>query len=313
LQRVLSTVVLLGLLFSTAAAFAITEHLKLAKSPVFGTLVSKRFSPTCGCARGKAKVSIRLRRADDVTVTIRGSGRKLVRTLASNQHEPRGRAVFVWDGSTDLGARAPDGVYQPEVHLARQHRTILLPNQIVLDTTPPKVLSASLSRGTISPDGDHIGDSIKIEYRFDERAHALVYLGPRLVLRSHGSKEADSVTWYGTVDGAPLPAGHYTLYVGGVDLAGNLIPANRRKPLVVRVRYIQLSHHRIVVGRPSVRFGVGVDTDARKYDWTLAGRHGTSSRRVLLLHAPKKAGRYALIVTENGHSDRATLVVRSGR
>jgi hypothetical protein len=158
-----------------------------------------------------------------------------------------------------------------------------------------------------------VGDSIKILYRFDERAHALVYLGPRLVLRSHGSAPTGSVTWYGTVDGAPLPAGLYQLYVGGVDLAGNLTPAGRRKLLVVRVRYIQLTHHRIVVGRPSVRFGVGVDTDARKYDWTLAGRHGASSRRVLLLRAPKKAGRYTLVVTENGHSDRAALVVRTGK
>jgi len=41
LQRVLTTVTLLGLLVATAAAFAITEHLKLIKSPVYGTLVSK--------------------------------------------------------------------------------------------------------------------------------------------------------------------------------------------------------------------------------------------------------------------------------
>jgi flagellar hook capping protein FlgD len=313
LQRVLSTVVLLGLLFSTAAAFAITEHLKLAKSPVFGTLVSKRFSPTCGCARGKAKVSIRLRRPDDVTVRVLGPGRKLVRTLASGRHEPHGRAVFVWDGATDLGPRAPDGVYQPEIHLARQHRTILLPNRIVLDTRPPKVLSASVSRNTISPDGDHIGDSIKILYRFDEPAHALVYLGTQLVIRSHGAKPDSSVTWYGKVDGIPLPAGIYKLRVGGSDLVGNLTPAAERHVVLVRVRYIRLTHSRIVVGRPSVRFGVGVDTDARRYEWTLAGRHGTASRRVLLLHAPKKPGRYTLVVTEHGHSDQAALVVRTGR
>jgi flagellar hook capping protein FlgD len=313
LQRVLSTVVLLGLLFSTAAAFAITEHLKLAKSPVFGTLVSKRFSPTCGCARGKASVSIRLRHADVVTIKILDNGRKLVRTLASNQHEPRGRVVFVWDGSTELGSRAPDGVYQPEVHLARQHRTILLPNKIVLDTRPPKVLSANASRNTISPDGDHIGDSIKILYRFDEPAHALVYLGTRLVIRSHGVKPDSSVTWYGKVDGIPLRAGTYKLRVGGSDLVGNLTPAGGRRLVLVRVRYIHLSHRRIVVGRPSVRFGIGVDTDARRYYWTLGPRHGTSSQRVLILHAPKKAGRYTLVVTEHGYSDRATLVVRTGR
>jgi hypothetical protein len=312
LQRVLSTVVLLGLLFSTAAAFAITEHLKLVKSPVYGTLVSKRLSPTCGCARDKATVSIKLRRADNVTITILGAGRERVRTLASRQPEPRGRAVFVWDGTTDLGARAPDGVYQPEVHLTNQHRTILLPNKIVVDTRPPKVLEASPSRVTISPDDDHVGDSIKILYRFDEPAHALVYLGSRLLIRSHGVKPDSSVTWYGMVDGIPLPAGTYKLRVGGSDLVGNLTPAAKRRLVVVRVRYIRLAHTRIVVGRPSVRFGVGIETDARRYTWTLGSRHGTSSRRVLVLHAPKRPGRYTLVVAEHGHSDRAALVVRAG-
>jgi hypothetical protein len=313
LQRVLSTATLLGLLFSTAAAFAITEHLKLVKSPVYGTFVSKRLSPTCGCAHGKARISVKLRRADAVTVTILGSGRKLVRTLASRQPEPRGRVVFVWDGTTDLGERAPDGVYQPEVHLANQHRTILLPNRIVVDTHPPLVLAASASRSTISPDGDHIGDSIKIRYRFDEPAHALVYLGSRLIIRSHGSKPSDSVTWYGKVDGAPLPAGTYRLRVGGLDLVGNLTRAPRRRVVGVRVRYIELAHHRIVVGRPRVRVRVGVDTDARRYSWTLGGRRGVSSKRVLLVRAPKRAGRYTLVVTEHGFSDRAALVVRAGR
>jgi len=41
LQRVLTTVTLLGLLVATAAAFVITEHLKLTKSAHFGPVVPK--------------------------------------------------------------------------------------------------------------------------------------------------------------------------------------------------------------------------------------------------------------------------------
>jgi hypothetical protein len=312
LQRVLSTATLLGLLFATAAAFAITEHLKLVKSPVYGTFVSKRVSPTCGCARGKAKVSVKLRRADDVTVRILGSGREVVKTLASGVPEPRGRAVFTWDGTTDRGTRAPDGVYRPEVHLAHQHRTILLPNTIVVDTHPPKVLAASPSRPTISPDGDHIGDSIKIDYKLDEPGHVLVYLGSRILIRSRGAKSKSSVTWYGKVDGAPLPAGRYVLRVGADDLAGNLTPAAKRKPVVVVVRYIRLARARIVVRRPSARFEVGVQTEARRYDWTLGARHGVARGSVLRLRAPKQAGRYTLTVSEHGFTSRAEVVVRAG-
>jgi hypothetical protein len=81
LQRVLTTVTLLGLLVATAAAFAITEHLKLIKSPVYGTLVSKVFSPTCHCSTDTAAVRFRLRRPDRVTVTIVDSRQHQVATV----------------------------------------------------------------------------------------------------------------------------------------------------------------------------------------------------------------------------------------
>ena len=39
MQRLLTTVTLVGLLVATAAAFAITERLKLTKSAVYGTII----------------------------------------------------------------------------------------------------------------------------------------------------------------------------------------------------------------------------------------------------------------------------------
>jgi FlgD Ig-like domain len=313
LQRVLSTVTLLGLLVATAAAFAITERLKLVKSPVYGTVVSKRLSPVCDCASDKATIRVKLRRGDDLTVSILDQHRAVVRTLVQGAFTPRGVATFTWNGSNDLGSRAPDGVYHPEIHLAQQHRTILLPNRIVLDTHAPKVREATLSRSTISPDGDHVRDSVTIRYRLDTPAHVLVYLGSKLLIRSRVHTAEGKVLWYGTVDGTPLKPGTYTLSVGAVDLAGNVTPAKARRALVVRVRYIQLARNRIVVRKPGVRFGVGVATDARTYRWTLDGRHGVSSDRVLRLTAPKRPGTYTLAVGERTYTAHATLVVRSGR
>jgi hypothetical protein len=313
LQRVLSTVTLLGLLVATAAAFAITERLKLVKSPVYGTVVSKRLSPVCGCSHAKATISIKLRRGDDLTVTILNQHRDVVRTLADGVFTVRGEATFVWDGSNDLRIRVPDGVYTPEIHLSQQHRTILLPNRITLDTHAPKVLEATASRGSISPDGDHLRDSVAIRYKLDSPGHALVYLGSALLIRSRSHATQGKVSWYGSVDGAPLKPGLYTLSVGAVDLAGNVTPPDERRPLDVRVRYIQLSRDPIVIRKPGVRFGVGVDTDARSYWWKLAGRHGVSSAAVLLLHAPRRAGRYTLAVGEGRYTAHATLVVGSGR
>jgi FlgD Ig-like domain len=313
LQRVLSTVTLLGLLVATAAAFAITERLKLVKSPIYGTFVSKRISPVCGCERDTATVRVKLRRSDDLTVTILDQHRAVVRTLAQGVFTLRGVATFRWNGLNDVGFRAPDGVYHPEIHLAQQHRTILLPNRIVLDTHAPRVQEATLSRSTISPDGDHRRDTVAIRYKLDSPAHVLVYLGSKLLIRSRTHTAAGKVRWYGTVDGRPLGPGTYTLSVGAADLAGNVTPSRARRRLLVRVRYIELARNPIVVLKPGVRFGVGVDTDARTYWWKLDGRHGVSSARVLRLHAPKKRGTYTLAVGERKYTARATLAVGAGR
>ena len=70
---------LLGLLLASAAAFAITEHLKLIKSPIYGPQVPKVFSPVAG----KAVISFKLRHSDSVTVKIVDSHGNVVDTLAT--------------------------------------------------------------------------------------------------------------------------------------------------------------------------------------------------------------------------------------
>src|SRR5919204_5583355 len=99
---------LVGLLVSTAAAFAVTERLKLTKSAIYGTHVSKLFSPTCSCARGRANVHVVLRRADTVTVTVLDSRGRPAALIAAGSLPP-GPVTFHWNGRTDTGARARDG------------------------------------------------------------------------------------------------------------------------------------------------------------------------------------------------------------
>jgi len=206
LQRVLTTVTLLGLLVATAAAFAITEHLKLIKSPIAGTQVSKVISPVCRCADSKALIQIRLRHADHVTVTILDSNLHKVATVASRESVPRGTPhQFFWDGRTAAGTNAPDGVYRPEVQLVGARHTFLLPNRILLDTTTPKVLSASGGDGVLFPGS---GRSLAIRYAFSEPANAVVYLGKRQIIRGRPTREHANVKWAGKVEAARLPRGH---------------------------------------------------------------------------------------------------------
>jgi hypothetical protein len=302
LQRVLSTVFLLGLLLATAAAFAITEHLKLIKSPIYLPDVTKVFSP----GTTKAEVSFKLRHPDSVTVTIVDSSGNTVATLSHEASEPKNALLtFRWDGHTPTGIAPNGSVYYPQVHLVSGRRTILMPNKIVIDTVPPKVLSASDEDGILVRRGTH---GVAIHYVFSERAHASVYLGGRRIILGRSSLPIGKVKWNGKVGGKQLPPGRYVLEVAAVDIAGNETPPAERKRVAVRIRNIILSEGSIHVA-PRARFTVTVRTAAPKYTWKLAGAHGTGTKKVLHLRAPAHHGRYRLVVSEHGHTTTATVIV----
>ena len=244
MQRILSTAVIVGLLAATAAAFAITERLKLTKSPITGTKIVREYlSPR---AHTTAAINVRFRRSDLTTVTMLDSHRHDVDTIAFRVLVPRGRRTFTWSGLTDAGTRAKDGTYRMEIHLANQHRTILIPKEIVLDSVAPLVRTAS-SRDSFSPEGDHQSDSLAIHYTLSEHARVVIYLsGHKILGPSHSGKPQGKITWYGRDGGMLLPPGVYTLELGAIDAAGNETPAADRWPLRIRLRYIALANHRII-------------------------------------------------------------------
>jgi hypothetical protein len=307
LQRLLTTATLVGLLIATAAAFAITEKLKLTKSAVYGTQVSKGLSPTCGCARGRARIYFKLRRPDFIAVTVL-SGRSHEIALLTAQRYPRGPLTLKWNGHDDSGRRAPDGTYRVQIHLTGQHQTIELPNRIVLDTKPPQVLSVVANRQFFSPDQDHQSDFVRLTYTLSKPAHVLLYVDGTRIQRTrvvtHGT-----ISWFGHGPAGLLGPSAYTLALGAVDANGNTTPVAARRGVRVEIRYIALANTRIVAqtGRP---FEIGVSTDAKRYSWQLGRRHGTASSPVLRLQAPTTGGRYTLTVSEHGHASRAAVFVR---
>jgi FlgD Ig-like domain len=309
LQRVLTTVTLLGLLVATAAAFAITEHLKLIKSPVYGALVSKFVAPTCHCATSRASIRIKLRHDDRVRLTILDSQGHTVATIARSAQVPRKqRKNFYWDGRTADGSLAPDGAYRPEIKLAHAGRKILFPlvDQIFLDTKKPEVVSASASKGSLFGGS---GRTIRIRYAFSEQANPVVYLGRHLIIRGRPTREHGAVKWGGTLHGRPLRAGTYVLSLGALDLAGNQTPANERKSVTVVLRYIDLSRRRVSV-RAGARFTVGVDTRSSRWTWRLGRQHGAGHGKLLRVRAPARHGTYHLLVAEHGHTASAVVKVR---
>lgn len=306
MQRVLTTVTLLGLLVATAAAFAITEHLKLIRSPVFGTLVTKVFSPVCNCSTDTAAIRIRLRHPDRVTVTIVDSGHHTVATVASDFHmEARHPHSFPWNGRTSTGALAPDGVYYPWVHLANDDHWYRFTNRIVLDTTVPKVLSAIRAKPVLLAGP---GRTIAVHYVFSEQANPVVYLGSQQIIRGRATRERDKVKWAGTLAGRPLPAGTYVLSLAARDAAGNETPAAGRRKVRVVLRYVEITPQRVVT-RAGRGFRVGVRTAAPRYTWRLGHQHGSGRGRVLHLQAPSTPGIYRLVVSVHGAATTALVRV----
>ena len=159
------------------------------------------------------------------------------------------------------------------------------PNNITLDTTPPKVLSARVGKPILFAGP---GRTVAIRYSFSGPAHAVVYLGRRRIIVGRKVEPQDKVKWAGTVNGKPLPAGTYVLSVGAQDIAGNETPASARKTVTVIVSYIQLAPERITA-RSGRRFTVHVETAARRYTWRLGHRHGARHGKVLRLRAPTHA------------------------
>jgi flagellar hook capping protein FlgD len=308
LQRLLTTVTLVGLLVATAAAFAITERLKLTKSAVYATVISTRISPTCGCTFQRASIFFKLRRSDDITVTVLNARGQDVTLLAARRY-PRGPVTLQWNGRDDLNRRVSDGTYRVRIHLAGQHQTIEFPNRIQADTKQPRVISAETNRQVFSPDSDHQADFVRITYTLSKPGHVYLYLGRTLLLHSYRGPVKGSISWYGDGPNGKLDPGTYTLRVGALDASGNSTPVANRARVRVELRYISLANKRIVAhaGRP---FQIGVSTDAKRYSWQLGRRHGKASSPVLLLQAPTMRGRYTLTVTERGHVSRAAVLVR---
>lgn len=306
MARLPQTLLVLVLLGATAAAFVVTERLKLERSPITGTRVDKVFSPVCECVRDVAVVSFVLRRAGVVTVDVLDSDGRSVQTLVENRSEPAGRVSYTWDGRDELGRVVREGVYRPRVRLRQHGRTIVMPNPMRVDTTAPRVSIRRVFPRIFSPDGDGRRERVTVTYVIDEPARAMMLVDDRRRVLARGLDQEGRLVWFGRIDGRSVRSGPYELRLRASDRAGNR--SSRTRAVTVRVRYVELSRERVevVAGRP---FSVRVFTDARSYRWRFAGSTGRGRTERLRLRAPDVAGTYSLYVVVGTHADRAEVVV----
>jgi hypothetical protein len=299
----LRTLLVLVLLAATAAAFVVTEDLKLEPDPIARPRIDRTFSPVCDCEQQTAHIAFRLRRADALTLTVADEQGQVVRTLLKDARFRPGTHQFGWDGRDGTGKLLPQGGYQVRVELRRLGRVIDFPNQIVLDTTPPRLRVLNVSRRMLSPDGDGRGDAITIRFRVSEPSNVLLLVNGKRVIRTKRGKHA--IRW------APprRRPGLERLQLVAVDAAGNRLAA---KPFYIRVRYLDVSPSRLLV-RTRRLITVRVSTDYPRYEWRLGRRRGFARTHTLRLRAPAAPGRYTLSVAAAGRRDTTAVAVRRRR
>ena len=305
MARVLSTAFCVALLAATAGAFALTQGAKIELIPIYRTHVDKVFSPDCNCPTRVAKIDFLLRKSDRLTVWIDHGGEH-VRTLVPGRVYERGPVALEFDGIGDGGITLPDGDYRPVVHLAREHRTIELPNTIVLDTRPPAVRVRHRIYTHISPDGDGHADVFRIHYSVSEPAHGILIVYHHQVAFTYRKSLKGVLIWNGKIGGRLARPGNHVLEISAQDVAGN-----RTKPFpfaVVTVRYVSLGRTRVLV-KPGARFAVLVLADAPSVEWRFNGAHAVVRPGTLHLRAPSAPGVYRLYVTAAGHGAQALVVV----
>lgn len=245
------------LVAATAAAFFITQHLKVTAPLVAGfpapfpdviNPVSGRTCTVTAPDRKRVRVSYRRtkvsfylqHRADDVDVWVTGADGVKVRGLATDRHMGiKHRVAFVWNGREDDGRFAPDGSYYFWVALVHQGRTVEIsnasgPEPVKIKTNPPVPVVTSVTPQLVSPDPNA---KVAIHYAGTENRAITIELyrtdppgKPRLVKQFTTPFNTHSAIWDGLIDHRPAPAGTYLVGISMTDAACNLGTFPKRIP-----------------------------------------------------------------------------------
>jgi hypothetical protein len=157
---------MLALLAGTTTAFALTEALKLDRTPIGRPKFDVTFSPVCDCRRERARLPVRFRSQQTVDAVIVDGDGNPIRSLEIGTRHSRGRFVYVWDGRDEDGVVVPDGSYRLRLSFDSDGRTIELPNEIRVDTEPPSVQVQRV-----------LQDPLTVVARSNERARLLLLDG----------------------------------------------------------------------------------------------------------------------------------------
>jgi hypothetical protein len=331
------------LLCAVVGAFVVAQRLKSQTPPVraLSQTSDTLFSPNGDGTRDTARISFRLKlKSDQVTLDVIDDNGDVVRRLVKDKFMRAGQEqTFRWDGRTDDGKLAPDGIYRPRVRLKDQGRTIVLPLDIRLDKTAPRPVVTVLGFGERSgPAVVPPGGTTPVTFRFSGpligtpsfQVYRTDAPRPRVVASFPGKAGSRYGRWEGRVAGKPAAPGTYLIVARVRDSAGNVgaVPQTIRTAKVLRgplpgragvtVRAIAAQTTlEPVVGGDLVR--VDVDAGGQPFKWSIrrAGRsraidRGTGRGRLLRVRAPfGRSGVYLIRVQTADGATTIPLVVQA--
>ena len=334
----LAQVLFAVLVIATLGAFLLAQRIKQQPKAVDAQTLTRVFSPNGDGRNEVARFSIRLRRGDDVDVTVLDRETdKEVRHLVVNRHIPAKQTFgFTWDGRTDTGRLAPDAYYKLLITLRGQGRSSIANKRFILDTAPPVPAVRALGPGSgpaiVPARGARTGVTLRVADPGTDAPQWTIWRTdtpkPAAVVRIPSARGQREVYWDGRVDGRPAPAGTYLAQVRTRDVAGNVGNSPARVPPKgrvqgrpgVTVRYLA-AQVPMQATRSGKTISVFVDARGKRYDWRLrriGGTRtvaaGTSLEPQLKLQAPGGAtGVYLLTLSAAGHVYRTPIAVQSGK
>ncbi len=320
-MTLIARVVFVLLVGATFSAFFVAQRLKSTPSVVEVRKLTKYFSPNGDGRRDAQTISLRLKEADDVTVSVVNADGDEVRRLADGQPARAFTPIrLTWDGRTDSGARAPDGLYRLRVALRRQGRVANVPSPMNLDTTAPTPRVAAIKPPIGGPEPGAF--TVYLRGVSPRKATGVRVLRTdvepaREVARFSLAAGKRKAVWDGKVGGAPAPPGTYIVVPAVEDRAGNIGTAPAELPpspdavpgrpgITVRTIAGSLPTEPVRAGQ-RVRFFV--DSRRRDFSWRVRRLGGGRVRA----RGRGQPGKPLSVKAPSGVSGVYLLQVRSGR
>lgn len=301
---------------TAVAGLLLVQELRRSDPVVIGVRRTATFSPS-GTGPRAAALSFWTRRSDRVAVSVVDSRGDRIRSIALSRPVPaRTRVRFWWDGRDSDGRIVADGRYRFRVGLARQGRSLTLPQSVRLDTLParpwierveprhpagPLVIrgpgrAVGIVRGTKGTDVE--GLVIRTDVN-----------PAKVVVRRPLPDGARKVEWDGRIAGRPAPEGTYMLGLKETDSAGNRgsfpssispLPTAVRGLPGVTVRRLGVSPPTLPA-KPGSVVSIPVDPLGSRWNWALrtaSGRRllsGKGRGTALKIRLPRRASGLLLL------------------